>query len=325
MNEKISIIVPVYNAENTLDRCVSALIGQTYQSIEIILINDGSKDHSLDICQRYASADSRIKVIDKLNGGVSSARNAGLDAATGVFVVFCDSDDWAEPDWCEVLRSYYEESCLVMCGLYVEGEQNYIPPEIKADNGGSRYTRQDFHRLKLCCFNAPWNKIYLREVIEQQSIRFRENLSNGEDLLFNLEYMNHISGEIIFLDKCVYHYEWPRNYSLSKKVPEDYFMQCCVMTNCVIEECEKLGIEDKYVRHQIYTDRYYEFQKVILGILGKQELPARAAIGRITEVMSSREYQLCAAEANISTNQLYCWIARRKHGLGLWLWHKIRK
>ena len=83
MDKMISIIVPVYNAESTLDRCISALIEQTYQNIEIILVNDGSVDHSLEICRHYAAKDRRIRVIDKPNGGVSSARNAGLECAQG--------------------------------------------------------------------------------------------------------------------------------------------------------------------------------------------------------------------------------------------------
>ena len=133
MNELISVIVPVYNAERTLHRCVSALIEQTYQNIEIILINDGSKDGSLEICRQFELEDPRIRVLDKANGGVSSARNAGLDIACGEFAMFCDSDDWAEPDWCEELITHYEEGCLVMCGHYVEGEQPYLPYEIKAE------------------------------------------------------------------------------------------------------------------------------------------------------------------------------------------------
>ena len=96
MDELISIIVPVYNAEKTLRRCVRSLMGQTYRNLEIILVNDGSKDGSLGLCREFAGEDARIRVIDQPNGGVSSARNAGLDAATGKFVMFCDSDDWTE-------------------------------------------------------------------------------------------------------------------------------------------------------------------------------------------------------------------------------------
>ena len=325
MNEKISIIVPVYNAETTLERCISALIGQTYENIEIILINDGSRDNSLAICRRYAAEDSRIQVIDQPNGGVSSARNAGLDAATGDFVMFCDSDDWAEPDWCRELISHYEENCLVMCGHYVEGEQNYIPHEIRAENGCDRYARRDFWKLKLCNFYAPWNKIFDRSVICRENLRFREELTNGEDFLFILQYLTSISGDIILLDKCVFHYEWPREYSLSKKVPENYLDQCRLLTDNILDQCGALKLEDARGMRQILTDRYNEFQKVIVSILHDKGLTGSQSIRKLTGVMSSPEYRQCAAGANISPNKVYCWLARRKHGFGLWLWHKIRK
>ena len=101
MEKLISIIVPVYNAERTLHRCVTSLVEQIYPNIEILLVNDGSKDASLEMCRGYERQDSRIRVIDKPNGGVSSARNAGLDVARGEYIMFCDSDDWVSPLWCE--------------------------------------------------------------------------------------------------------------------------------------------------------------------------------------------------------------------------------
>ena len=259
MNELISIIVPVYNAEKTLERCVSALTGQTYQNIEIILVNDGSKDTSLSICRRFAAEDDRIRVIDKPNGGVSSARNAGLDIARGEFVMFCDSDDWAEPDWCEELISNYEEGCLVMCGHYVEGDQSFIPHEIKADNVFDRHPQNCFYRLKLKNFNAPWNKIYSMAVIQENILRFNENLTNGEDYVFILQYLDSIPGDILLLGKCVFHYEWPRDYSLSRTVPENYLEQCCLLTRSILGYAEKIDVEDAQGRRQIFTELFNEF------------------------------------------------------------------
>lgn len=101
--ETISVIVPVYNAEKYLDRCVESIVAQTYKNLEIILVDDGSTDNSPAICDAWAKKDSRIRVIHKKNGGVSSARNAGLDACTGDYIGFADADDWMEPDMYEVL------------------------------------------------------------------------------------------------------------------------------------------------------------------------------------------------------------------------------
>ena len=324
MNEKISIIVPVYNAASTLERCVRALMSQTYHNIEIILINDGSRDNSLELCQSFAEEDDRIRVIDKPNGGVSSARNAGLDAATGQFIMFCDSDDWAEPQWCEELLSHYEEGCLIMCGHYLEGNQPYLPHEIRAEAGPERYAPDDFYRLKLKMFYAPWNKLYAAGVIASSELRFHESLTNGEDLLFNLQYLTCGIGEIVFLDKYVFHYEWPRETSLSRAVPRNYLAQCRLLSSRIQTLAKKLGI-DEAGRRQLMTDFYNEFQKLQLTILDNRSLSAGQKLQQLREVMSCDEYRRCAAEAHISTNPVYCWLARRKTGLGLWLWHQIRR
>ena len=99
----ISVIVPIYNVEKYLDRCVDSIINQTYKNLEIILVDDGSPDNCLAICDSWAEKDRRIKVIHKENGGVSSARNSALDIASGDYIGFVDSDDWIEPDMYEIL------------------------------------------------------------------------------------------------------------------------------------------------------------------------------------------------------------------------------
>ena len=182
MDELISIIVPVYNAEKTLRRCVRSLMGQKYRNLEIILVNDGSKDGSLGLCRKFAGEDARIRVIDQPNGGVSSARNAGLDAATGKFVMFCDSDDWTEPDWCAAMRGNYEEGNLTICEI----DRDDIPLE-RAEHPQILETaqRKDFlHRPLLMC--ALYNKFFARNVIEDNHLRFPEQLSLGEDFAFVL-------------------------------------------------------------------------------------------------------------------------------------------
>jgi glycosyltransferase involved in cell wall biosynthesis len=324
MDSRISIIVPVYNAASTLERCVRALMGQTHKNIEIILVNDGSRDNSLELCQSFAAEDDRIRVIDKPNGGVSSARNAGLDAATGQFIMFCDSDDWAEPQWCEELLSHYEEGCLVMCGHYVEGDQPYLPHEIRAEAGAERYAPGDFYRLKLKNFNAPWNKLYAAGVIASGKLRFLESLTNGEDLLFSLQYLACGIREIVFLDKCVFHYEWPRETSLSRAVPRNYLEQCRLLSSRIPELAQKLGIDEPGHR-QLMTDFYNEFQKLQMAVLYGDSLSISQKLNRLREIMSCPEYQRCVTKAGISTNPIYCWLARRKSGFGLWLWHQIRR
>ena len=120
MNHRISIIVPIYNDSKYLVKCIESIIHQTYTNLQIILIDDGSTDNSLEICQEYAKKDSRILVIHKENGGLPSARNAGLDVSNGEYVMFCDADDFYNPDSCEIL----ERAISSKCADYAIG--NYI-------------------------------------------------------------------------------------------------------------------------------------------------------------------------------------------------------
>lgn len=119
--KKISVVVPVYNAQDHLERCVKGLFAQTYQNLEIILVDDGSKDKSGAICDHLAQRDSRVKVIHKQNGGVSRARNTGMEAASGEYLQFVDSDDMLSPDFCSIMAKLLKESgkSMVICGYRV--------------------------------------------------------------------------------------------------------------------------------------------------------------------------------------------------------------
>ena len=125
---KISVIVPVYKVENFLDRCVESIVGQTYENLEIILVDDGSPDNCPAMCDGWAEKDSRIRVIHKENGGVSSARNAALDIATGDYIGFVDSDDWIEPEMYSSLIQQISESGkhIALCSSFaveISGER----------------------------------------------------------------------------------------------------------------------------------------------------------------------------------------------------------
>lgn len=128
MNDLISIIVPVYNVEKYLNKCIDSIINQTYKNIEIILVDDGSTDNSGKICDEYLLRDSRIKVIHKNNGGLSSARNEGINISSGEYIGFVDSDDWVEPNMYEEMykKILYSNADIVDCGYWKEYENKSI-------------------------------------------------------------------------------------------------------------------------------------------------------------------------------------------------------
>ena len=185
MQPLVSIIVPVYNSEKYLDECINSIKSQTYKNLEIILVNDGSKDNSLAKCNEYASKDSRIEVIDKVNGGASSARNKGLEKASGKFIVFIDSDDVISHKMIEnlyfLVLEYHTEIAICEIERFTSEVKNRKDKNKASQNiiySGNEYLRQLILGNTDC---SPCNKIYSKEVVG--NTRFIEGRIN-EDKLF---------------------------------------------------------------------------------------------------------------------------------------------
>jgi len=205
----ISIVIPVYNVENYLCKCVDSLLVQSYPDLEIILVNDGSSDKSGDICEKYKQADSRVKVIHQSNLGPSAARNAGINATLGQWIMFVDSDDWAEPDMCEKLLEAVtsEDIKLAVCGFrthmpcgtthdaVLTDAQPVIPGE-KALEYNTRSGR--------VFPQTVFGKLFNRELIG--NLRFDQSLFYGEDVLFNIETLSTYTGNVAYVSMCLYHY-----------------------------------------------------------------------------------------------------------------------
>lgn len=213
-NPLITVIVPVYKVEKYLNRCVDSILAQTYTNFECILVDDGSPDKSPVICDEYAKKDNRVRVIHKVNGGVSSARNAGLDAAKGEWVCFVDSDDWVEKNYLEVMTSAAGKyKCdLVVCGI---NEQLKSGKFIKRSYFSKNYLCKSHSEvLKIFCFlrkkpenvsslHSPFNKLYKSSLLN--GVRFRTDIKMGEDYLFNLAYFD-TDGSMFLLSECLYNY-----------------------------------------------------------------------------------------------------------------------
>ena len=204
MNELISIIVPCYNSEKYLERCVYSLINQTIKNIEIILINDGSTDKTGELCEYYANLDKRIKVIHKKNEGVAYARNTGIDFATGKYIGFVDSDDFVELDMYEILYSAMisNDADISQCSYNrVEGKK--IIPINKTQNNIILNNEDGMKNVidATIFFPAVWNKLYKRNIIKTYFRSFRL----CEDRIFNIEtFIN--AKKSIYVDICKYNY-----------------------------------------------------------------------------------------------------------------------
>jgi glycosyltransferase involved in cell wall biosynthesis len=180
--KKITVIVPVFDVEDYLAECVNSVIEQTYKNLEIILVDDGSKDSSLDICNDFAKKDKRVKVIHKKNKGVSSARNSALDISSGDFIVFVDGDDFIAKDMIELLyKNLIKNKCDISICSYVE----YFGNTRKVESTNKTKFMSSFFGLESILYqcqisNSPWAKLYKKSLFD--GIRFPEDVSVAEDL-----------------------------------------------------------------------------------------------------------------------------------------------
>lgn len=213
MIPKISVIIPVYNAEKYLHQCIDSVLNQKFTDFEILLINDGSKDRSGEICDEYAKKDKRIKVFHKENGGVSSARNLGLDNAKGEWITFVDSDDWIGENYFQILENdINEEIDWVLINLIKSYDKHQTLITKFINNKLIKSDFLEFHSIYPDYF-GPTAKFYKNSFIKN-IISFDKNLSYGEDTLFNLDYLSNCN-KIITLERANYFYRDLDN-SLSK-------------------------------------------------------------------------------------------------------------
>lgn len=208
MNEitpKISVIVPVYKAEAYLHRCVDSILAQTFQDFEVLLIDDGSPDRSGEICDEYARKDRRVRVFHKENGGVSSARQCGMDNALGEYTIHADPDDWVEPTMLEELykKAKEEDADMVICDLYRDekGKSVYISQRPSALD----YTTVLHELFLFILYSSCWNKLVKRICYSKFNIKFPLELSNLEDFYVNVCIVSH-GVHISYLPRAFYHY-----------------------------------------------------------------------------------------------------------------------
>lgn len=225
---KVSIIVPVYKVEKYIQKCIESLANQTESNIEIILVDDGSPDNSGKICDKYALSDSRIKVIHKANGGVSSARNSGMEFASGEYIVFVDSDDWVEKEYVETLLKAKEkyQNSEILCGYQtIDATENKVIRDFLFSRS-EKESIVPFERymdlVDVVLAQSPCNKIFKRKIIVDFKIKFDETLSLGEDFLFCLDYY-YACGEknIVCINVPIYNYTRTCGESLVNKYYPD--------------------------------------------------------------------------------------------------------
>ena len=222
MSSFVSIIVPVYNTEPFLSRCLDSILCQSFTDFELLLIDDGSTDGSGAICDDYAERDSRIRVFHKENGGVSSARNLGIDNSKGEWLYFADSDDELLPNGLQTLVNCIDEDVDVVMGGYEKFNENGDILESIQDRAIVTLNRKQSllslyqgHSLYYSALSYTWMRLFRKTIINHHGIRFDESLMNKEDTLFVAQYLCKSNGVTRFDTTPVYHYFWRQNSAMS--------------------------------------------------------------------------------------------------------------
>lgn len=208
-DKKVSIVVPIYNREKFLDKCIKSLTNQTYKNVEIILVDDGSTDNSLEVCNNYAKNDNRIKVIHKENGGVQSARNRGIDEATGYYLCFTDADDYVSEKFIENFIKVYDSGnyeCVV-CGFYkVDQDYNLLLKNenlVCLDIPIYESERWALYFERFGCY--VWNHMFVTDIVKKYKVQFDKEVIIFDDTAFTMNYLNHIDS-IGFTNSNDYYY-----------------------------------------------------------------------------------------------------------------------
>lgn len=237
----VSVIVPVYNVEKYLAKCLDSVVGQTYTQLEIICVNDGSPDNSGAILEKYAKKDSRIKVITQENTGLSGARNTGIKAATGDYIVFLDSDDWIDTEAVEAaVNAAQSRDCdTVMWGYVREfGDKSLEKKIFDGDRSFDEKETRDLHRRlagltgeelsnpeNTDALVTAWGKLYTAKIIKENELQFVDTKIIGtEDLLFNMYYFC-FAKKCFFIDKSFNHYRKDNETSLTRSYKSKLFDQ----------------------------------------------------------------------------------------------------
>ena len=301
MKEKLSVIIPVYNTEKYLEKCINSILNQTYKNLEVILINDGSTDSSGIICEKMKGKDKRIILIHSENRGVSVARNIGISRATGKYISFVDSDDYISSDMYTDMIKNINDVSMPICGYnYMDDIGNKIG-EKNAYITECEILKKDFFLLcENFILNSPVNKIFHADIIKKYNIKFDNSLSLGEDLIFVLDYIKYID-KFIIINKHFYQYLVTNSYSLSQKYRSDFLD----IQKRIIEETynkfKEYNIDFEPYKERFYTRSLDLIMQAMNNTMSKDnDLSIREKFKYNNKIIKSKQFEQLTYGANLS-------------------------
>ena len=291
MTPMVSMIVPVYNSEKTLSRCIVSILNQTYRDFELILLNDGSTDTSGEICDAYAKRDSRVRVVHKENTGVSDTRNRGIDLARGEYLQFLDSDDWITPDATALfVRTATEQQCDMVISQFYRVIGEHVSQKGAIDEDGlmdrSTYANHMMQKPADFYYGVLWNKFYKRSIITEHRLRMDQSISWCEDFMFNLEYVRHT--QTIYAMKVPVYYYVKTKGSL---VSQGMSMKKMIRMKRTVFACYNDFYKD------VFDEAEYEKRRIQIY----RFLIEAAGDGEVAPLILPGSYRLGAERTSVST------------------------
>lgn len=296
--KKISVIVPIYNAEKYLEKCLDTIIKQTYKNLEIILVDDGSKDNSRFICRRYALKDDRIKLICNSNHGAGYSRNCGIKEATGEGIIFIDADDYVKLNYIEKMVSFFDNNDLVICNIYYfyEKYNKYVLNKVDLENLTGSWNK-DILFLKDRIY-YPHLKLYKTNIIKNNNIYFPEDMVISEDQIFNYNYLRYVQN-YKYINEGLYIYVIRENKSLSKLrtkeafesqikgiiFKESYFNEMQVLNGNKMIMRTLTALITQYIYIENEENNFYKYKKRLIYL--KKFIPTNQ------ELFNFKEKMLC--------------------------------
>lgn len=252
----ISIIVPIYNSEKYLRKCIDSILKQTYKDFELILVNDGSSDNSLVICKGYN--DHRIRIISTENSGVSNARNMGIDIAQGEYIAFVDSDDsLPENALLKLHKTMIEHNCDMVLGSYCLVYGNNCVPHSQRLKPGA-YLFRNLHNIMIddgtlsgFLIGSVWGTLYRTKIIRQHNILFNRNIKNNEDGLFNFEYALHAQTLFVIKDNVYYYHQYKNSSRSREKTSQVYNDQIYKYICSIIHDRNRYNIDNQFLKRNV--------------------------------------------------------------------------
>lgn len=243
-----SIVIPVYNAEQYLNRCIQSVLNQTFSDFELILVNDGSTDNSLNICENFAENENRIKIISHKNNGVSFTRNKGIKAATGKYITFIDSDDFVDKSYLEsfYLQLSIKETDIIASGIIKYYGESEINITYHVDYSDNISIIPELEKQNL--LSGPFAKCFKRDVIVNNKILFDKDFSFGEDAIFNLTFVKQITSISAIAYAGYYYYQIEGESLVKKKYPfETSISFVNTLTSLRYDIFKKFNLEENYI------------------------------------------------------------------------------